>query len=156
MKNWLKKLDDTMAAAAFAEQGEFDTAREIMREQRKILLALTGAKSDENAFKYAINTCQRIGADIEILYSAAHKKDLINSFKSELRLRGIDYHFIKAEGCVKEEVLRYTSKRTDILFVVVESSDGLDINCKKSKKIISRSWMNLKCPLVVVSDLAKA
>lgn len=156
MKKWLKKLDDTMAAAAFAEEGEFETAREIMHEQRKILLALTGEDSDENAFRYAINTCQRIGADLEILHSGLYKKDLLNRFKAELRLRGVDYHFIKAEGCVKEGVLSYTSKRTDILFVVVESSDGLDINCNKSKKIISRSWMNLKCPLVVVSDLARA
>lgn len=156
MNKWLKKLDDTMAAAAFAEAGEFETAREIMHEQRTILLALTGDKSDENAFRYAMSTCQRLGAELEILYSATHKKDLIKRFKSELRLRGVNYEFIKAEGCVKEEVLNYTSKRTDILFVVVESSDGLDINCNKSKKIISRSWINLKCPLVVVSDLARA
>ncbi len=156
MNKWLKKLDDTMAAAAFAEEGEFETAREIMHERRTILLALTGDKSDENAFRYAMSTCQRLGAELELLYSKTHKKELINLFKSELRLRGVDYQFIKAEGCVKEEVLNYTSKRTDILFVVIESSDGLNINCKKSNKIISRSWINLKCPLVVVSDLVRA
>ncbi len=30
MKNLLKKLEDSFAAVAFAEAGEFDTAREIL------------------------------------------------------------------------------------------------------------------------------
>jgi len=32
MKNIFKKFEDMMAAAAFAEEGEFDTARQIMKE----------------------------------------------------------------------------------------------------------------------------
>jgi hypothetical protein len=34
MKKILKKLEDVYAAAAFAESGEFETAREIIRERR--------------------------------------------------------------------------------------------------------------------------
>jgi cellobiose-specific phosphotransferase system component IIA len=33
MKRLLKKIEGAMAAVAFAEAGEFETAREIMREQ---------------------------------------------------------------------------------------------------------------------------
>ena len=33
MKKLLKKLEDVYAASAFAEAGEFETAREIMREE---------------------------------------------------------------------------------------------------------------------------
>lgn len=33
MKSILKKFETTMAAAAFAEEGEFDTARQIMQEE---------------------------------------------------------------------------------------------------------------------------
>lgn len=32
MKRFMKKLEDSMAAVAFAEAGEFDTAREILEE----------------------------------------------------------------------------------------------------------------------------
>jgi hypothetical protein len=32
MKNIFKKFETTMAAAAFAEEGEFETARQIMKE----------------------------------------------------------------------------------------------------------------------------
>lgn len=156
MKKWLKKFEDAMSAAAFAEAGEFETARETLREQRKILLALTGEKSDINAFKYALNTCKRIGAELEILYVSEHAKGLLKQFQSELKKQGIEHRLIQKNGCVQEEILNYTSKKRDILFVVVESSDIVNINCKKSNKIVSGSWKNIKCPLVVVSDLATA
>ncbi len=35
MKKLLKKLENVYAAVAFAEAGEFDTAREIMREEKR-------------------------------------------------------------------------------------------------------------------------
>ena len=35
MKKLIKKLEDIYAAVAFAEAGEFDTAREIMREEKR-------------------------------------------------------------------------------------------------------------------------
>ncbi len=34
MKRWIKKFEDEMAAAAFAENGEFDTARHILNKSR--------------------------------------------------------------------------------------------------------------------------
>ena len=34
MTSILKKFETTMAAAAFAEEGEFETARQIMNEDR--------------------------------------------------------------------------------------------------------------------------
>ncbi len=156
MKKLMKKFEDAMAAAAFAEAGEFETARKTLRERRRILLALTGEKSDLNAFRYAFNMCKRIGAELEILYASEHTEGLLNHVRSELKKEGIEYCLIQGSGCLKEQILNHTSKKRNILFVVVESSDGLNINCKKADKIIAKSWDSLKCPLVVVSDLITA
>ena len=35
MKRLMKKLENVFAAAAFAEAGEFDTARDILREDKR-------------------------------------------------------------------------------------------------------------------------
>ncbi len=35
MKKLMKRLEDIYAAAAFAEASEFETAREIMREEKR-------------------------------------------------------------------------------------------------------------------------
>jgi hypothetical protein len=156
MNKWLKKIDEAMAATAFAEAGEFETAREMLEERRTIMIALIGGSDDEKAFRYAINVCQRVGADLEILYSGMKKAAVPDGIKSELKSEGIDYSFIKVDGCVREAVKKETDRRSDILFVVVESSDRLNMACKKSQKNFSKFWKDLKCPLVVVSELATA
>jgi hypothetical protein len=156
LKKWLKQFEDDMASAVFAEAGEFETARQIMKKDRKILLAVTDEKRDVNAFKYALNMCKRIGAALEILFSFGPDREDFESFISELKNEGIEHTLVEVKRCLKEEILNYTEKRRDILFVVVESSDGLDINCEDDRKKISTLWQHLKCPLVVVSDLASA
>lgn len=151
MKKWVRKLEQIMAASAFAEAGEFESARETIKEQRRILLALRGEESDTNAFKYALNTCRRIDAELEVLYVSKIEKGLMSQFKSELQKEGIEYSFIRKNGSLEEEIQNYTGMKRDILFVVVEVSEGVDIHCRKSEHIIADAWRNLKCPLVVVS-----
>jgi len=156
LKRWLKEFENDMVSAAFAEAGELETARQIIKEDRRILLAVTDEKKDINAFKYALNMCKRIGAALDILFSLKSGKDAIDSFIKELRNEGIEHTLVEVNECIKEEVLNYTTARTNILFVVVESSDNLDIHCKDNRKKTLTSLALLKCPLVVVSDLASA
>ncbi|UCD35352.1 MAG: universal stress protein [Nitrospiraceae bacterium] len=156
MKNWLRKIEDTMAAAAFAEEGEFEAAQQLAGEQGKILLALTGENTDMKAFKYAVNMSERIKADLEIICSRKGRDKLLAAFEPQLKERGISYKINAIDGCVKEEILTYTEMRTDILFVILESSEGQNLNCKKEQKVIENSWKGLKCPLVIVSDMATA
>jgi len=156
MKKLLKTIENSMAAAAFAEAGEPATAREMLKENRRILLALSGEKSDVNAFRHAVNLCKRINAALEILHVSDDKAGLLNTFKSELSENGVQYKYIQEDGCIKEQILNHTNKNKGPLMVVVESSEQLDINCRKAKKDLNEFWKNLNCPLVVVSDLAKA
>jgi hypothetical protein len=151
MRRWMRKFNNVMAAAAFAEEGEFETARQTLKEQRKILLALTGEKSDKNAFRYAVNVCKRIGAELEIIYVSKIDNGLLKQFRSELRNEGIEYCFIQKNGSLQEVIKNHTDMKRDILFVVVEVSEELNIKSGESVKILSDAWKNLKCPLVVVS-----
>ncbi len=156
MKKWLKKLEDIMAAVAFAEAGEFETAKETLKEQRKILLALSGTTSDTNAFRYALNTCKRIGAELEIIYDSNQAKGSLKQLQPELKKRGIAYSSIRRNGCLEEEIQNYTSINQNILFVVVEVPSEVSINSKKANKNFEESWKNLKCPLVTVSKPSAA
>ena len=151
MKKWLRKLNDVMAAVTFAEAGEFETARETLKERRKILLALRGERSDLNAFRYAVNMCKRIDAELDILYVSENVKDLLKHLKSELGKEGVVYSLVQKSGRIEKEIQDYTNIKRDILFVVVEVSEGADVNSKNADKILSDAWKNLKCPLVVVS-----
>lgn len=175
MRDIFKKFEDAMSSAAFAEAGEFDTARQMYTGEKnvnkKVLLGTEGTEVDHKAFRYASNMCQRIGAKLEILYIlrpsvlergkdleallAEVKDGLKNVFESLVK-EGIDYSLNFGEGRLEDEVARYAEGRSDILFVVVESRGLSEERKGRMDKRLSVATERLKCPLVVVTDALKA
>ncbi len=153
MKKLMKKIEDAMSAAAFAENGEFETAKEILKGRHKVLLTLTGREADGKSFKYAVNICKRIGAGLEIMHISRSERviQLLKHIKDELKKEDIVYEITEGIGCIRRAIINHTEKRGDIQFVIIDSSDSLDIECKKDDRTLSDAWEKLKCPLVLVS-----
>jgi hypothetical protein len=162
LNKMMKNVEDALAAATFAEAGEAVTARSIIKEGRKVLLALKEGRIDVKTLKYALNTAKRIDAHLDILYvtavdGSAHTVDpLLVHFQSALKAEGIVYRMVPRTGCLKQQILDYTNSEQDILFAVIESPHSLDADCNKKDKSLSELWQKLKCPLVVVMEGAKA
>jgi len=155
IKKMMKKIESAMSAVTFAEAGEFETAREIINRNRKVLLGIKTA--DIDALRYAINISRRIDADLDILFiagpeNADYGTELLKRFKSELDKEDIHYEITRKIGDLRKEIVDYTMKRGEILFVVVGSSSETDIDFHKEERMLSSSWGNLKCPLVVVTQ----
>lgn len=149
-----KKIEDMMSAISFAEEGEFDTARRMLKEERRVLLAVKDGQIERRSLKYALNTCKRIGAHLDILYVAEDEAggavdSLITGFCSDIEKEGIRCEVIRNTGCLKRLVIDHTKARKDILFVVIESVEAADMECGRDKRL-SDSWDDLRCPLVVV------
>jgi hypothetical protein len=165
MRNDMKKfkrimdsVENAMAAASFAEEGQFESARQILKEERRVLLAVRQHRIDHKTLKYAMNTCRRVDASLDIIYMSIYAPvdPVLEGFFSELRADGILYRLIERTGCMKQAIIDYTSSKKEVLFVVIESSDNLDVDCSVRDRRLSESWNKLKCPLVVVSEAAKA
>jgi len=152
----MNKFEDIMSAAAFAEEGDFDTAKKMLTARHRILLVLTGVETDMKAASYALNISERIDAVIEILYIKQGKNAdfFLEQYLGELKAKGIEYHLTKGEGAIKDEIIKFTDKMSDIQFVVIDSQD-LSIECKKEGGAVLHGWEGLECPLVLVSGLAK-
>jgi hypothetical protein len=156
LRKTMKSLETAIMAASFAEEGDTGTARELLKEERGVLLAIRREQMDKKTFRYAVNTCKRIGARLDIMYiSPTDVLDpLLEECLSELKAEGVNYRLIHKSGCLKQEIIDYTNKKKEILFAVTESSENLDVDCngKGKSKRLSEAWQNLKCPLVVVAD----
>jgi hypothetical protein len=152
MRKLNKKIEDWLSAVSFAEAGEFETAREILKENKRVLLALRSGQISSKTLKYAVNTCKRVGADLDILFISQtdYIDPVLKRFLEELQRNGINHCLMQKKGNMKQEILDYTDSHKEILFVVIESSDSLDADSRGKDKRLFEAWQNLKCPLVVV------
>lgn len=146
-----------MSAISFAEEGEFNAAKEILKRERRVLLAVRDGRINRKTLGYAVNTGKRIGADLDILMVSSKAQDAgAEDFVEELEREGVRFRVIRKRGCLKQGIVDYTNDEKDILFVVIESEDNLDIDCSAGSKSLSEAWQKLRCPLVVVMEGAKA
>jgi len=155
-KEIMSRFEEMMSAAAFAEEGEFETARKALSARHRILLVLTGMRTDMRAASYALNISERINAGIEILYLAqgGGKDSFLDRYLAELKGKGIEHRVTTGEGSIKDEIIKFTDKMSDIQFVIIDSQD-LGIESEKEDGTVLHGWEGLECPLVLVSGPAE-
>lgn len=157
------KAQQALEAAAFAEAGDHPGATSLLREHRRVLLAQRGLAGDARTMTYAINTCRRIGAGLDVLFVAdralsdADLQGALAPFLASLAEAQVPCRPLSAAGCIKEQIVRYTTEHPEVSFVVVESAGVLDRGCgADDQRRLAKLWNRLTCPLVVVSDPARA
>ena len=74
------------------------------------------------------------------------------AFKDNLKSEGIPCRTVSTTGCLRKKILEHTSRRSDIDFVVVESSEELDIQCEEETRSLKDFIASLRIPLVVISE----
>lgn len=148
-----ERFDELMSAVTFAQSGEHESARSILKGKDRVLAAVSDIVFDSSVFSYAMNICKRTRSALDILYltKAELHMEEIRSFVSRAADEGISSIITKKDGCMKQAILDYTAKQRSVIFVVVGTTPELDIECKAGEKSLSEAWKRLKCPLVVVS-----
>lgn len=164
----LKKFEEAMAAAAFAEAGEHETARNFTASgknaHKKVLLGVEENDLNPTTVRSALNICSRMGAKLEILHifkkASAEQEDLngqegvLANFKESMQKLGIAYQLVLAEGNESEEIFRFVEKRRDIVCVVL-GDDNAPKNTRPKSPLLEK-LKKLHCPVVMCSTAAQA
>jgi hypothetical protein len=145
----MKQLENILSASAFAEAGEHETARQMVRTDERVLLVLVGNASDAKSLKYAENFCDRMKARLEVLCPAGMKESVEVSL-TPIRKKGIEYSVDGIDGCLKQAIVDITTSNGDIRYVVVNSYRDLEAGCGKESQSLPDVRDIVKCPLVVV------
>ncbi len=149
LRSLIQKFEDFMEATAFAEAGEFETARELAGAKQVVLLVLSGRESDSKCCTYALNFCKRMKAGLEILCLESCM-NRVESLSAELRRAGVQYRINIVDGCLKQAMVDLTRERAGIDYVVLNSYRGLEKGCGKENEVVSDLRDLIKCPMVVV------
>lgn len=167
--NILKKFEQAMASAAFAEAGEFETARQMIQADKtankKVLLGTEGGEVNPQLFGYALDLCRRLGGSLEILQVLPNSPETSNgqvdieaakeipaSFRQQLRKMGILYRSILARDVFAKEVVRYAGNRRDLLCVVLGAPRERAAVSARALRQQSTIFKRLSCPVVFYGD----
>ena len=85
VNKFVRRVEEHMVAATYAQAGEFDTAREMLLTRPKaVLLISIGHPTESDAFTYSVNLCKRIDAGMKILsFSQAIQSERIEEGSSK-------------------------------------------------------------------------
>lgn len=140
MPKWCDHWEQLFIAATFAQAGELNQARCLLKPERIILLVLRKNKLKPEVLNYVLSLCQRIQAGLEIFSSEGSLS--IESFLKKLYEAGIYHRTVPYEGPLEEAVIHYANVHSCIAFVVV---DSLESGGQED------FWNKLTCPLVVAN-----
>ncbi len=145
MKNTSQRLETWFNAVTFAEAGEFETAREILKEEQHVLLVLPDDTFQQNTLDRALNLSSRCGAAIlDIFYppvAETHLQSLLQTYHDS----AIRWQTLAIQGDLDSAVLDYVRRTPAVAFVVLEEMS-------ENLATLTSPWRNLPCPLVVMTS----
>lgn len=165
-----RKFEQAMASAAFAEEGEFDTARQLMaagkNAHKKVLLGTAEPEVDMNMVRYALSLCQRVGARLEILHVLAPGAVADNAtkaagqsqqpFQNTMQKKGVVYQLVFDGSPLLEELVRHVENRRDILCVILGDAKVENQQVSSVRQKIMAEFQKIKCPVVTYGEPVKA
>jgi hypothetical protein len=147
----LRALERDLAAAAFAEEGEFQTAREMRKDDRRVLLVLEGHQTDRQALQYAVSFCRRMGSSLEIL-GDARSAAAVQAYATELGKEQIGCTVTLTEGNPQSAAAELTRANTHIDYVIVSSRGIPERGSRKESASFAELRRSFSCPLIVVGS----
>ncbi len=139
-KSFLQRLQSHMAAVAYAEAGEYQSARELLDpvpRSKTVLLVIEGETPDAASFSHALSLCKRTGGDLDVLQvipliggeshyerlrdemtrGSGHLADLVR----QAHEAGVPFKITVRQGEVNEKLFDYAKRHKDVAMVILDS-----------------------------------
>ncbi|MEO5346669.1 MAG: hypothetical protein H7834_09870 [Magnetococcus sp. YQC-9] len=147
----LPPLEQLLTATTFAEAGEFDTAREMLRAEREILLVVSHDPPQAGILATARSMMERLDAGVAILLAAptAVPSADLHHFLNEIRSRGRSARVIHQPGISWRSVLTHAREVSGIVCILIESLEKWGLPNGSERRRPPFWSRGLPCPVVV-------
>jgi nucleotide-binding universal stress UspA family protein len=175
IQDFLRKLEKTMAAAAFAEAGEPDSARDLLHDlknaHKKVLLGTDHMEPDLKIVNYALSLCRRMGAGLEIFHvlpasvcgrqmakaAPVSVDPVLLEFNRKMESLGVVYQPVCSDRGLAREIVDYVAERRHVLCVVVSPSHAGETSGNRRRGRTLTEWFQgLGCPVLFYGNQQKA
>jgi hypothetical protein len=134
-RRFLQRLHSHMAAVAYAEAGEYQSARELVESvprSKTVLLVIEGKTPDPASFSHALSLCRRTGGDLVVLqvipFSDKRPTGYIDEGPGQLAVlvqhaasAGVTVEITTRRGEVNEKLVDYAKRHKDVTMVILDS-----------------------------------
>ncbi len=139
-EGFLGKIEQQMAAATYAEAGQFESAQEFLAppsRPKTVLLVIEGAFPDRATFAYALNLSKRTNGELDILQviEKSKSKDDYESLSQaiaegsqnivrlvrELEEAGVPFKVTIRLGDLNQKLFNYAKRHKDVSMVILDS-----------------------------------
>jgi hypothetical protein len=162
-----------LAATAFAEAADFETALELAgpaERPRTVLLVIEGNAPDQAAFSYALSLCKRMNLRMDILQTvpaSEAKRDSrplgkqgdavsreLKGLLRRLEQEGVPFRVTVLRGDVNERLCDYTVVHKSVIMIVYDSPKVRDDHMKSRgwERVFDSISRRLAVPLVRVEE----
>jgi hypothetical protein len=140
LKSLREKFQQHMAAAAYAEAGEFEAATELTEPavtSKTVLLVIEGESPSPEPFAYALNLCKRTNAELDLLQVIEQSRDRgdyellshkmiegsrnIVALVRQLEGEEIPFKVTIRLGDVSQKLFNYAKRHKDVAMVIFDS-----------------------------------
>ena len=159
-----EKLQNHFMAAAFAEAGEFETARQILpayERKQTVLLAVEGRVPTKATFDYAVSLCTRMNANLDILQILEQgspdgdgPSESLAALLPGLEGKGVSFIVTVRKAKAIEILYDYVRMSKNVVTAVIDSPtlrdrETADIRWKDALRNLAE---RISIPLVTVSE----
>ncbi|NTV13969.1 MAG: hypothetical protein HGA96_08600 [Desulfobulbaceae bacterium] len=172
---FLQKLEKTTAAAAFAEAGEHESARQFLSDfknaRKKVLLGTDHMEPDLKIVNYALSLCQRMGAGLEIFHvvpsvfcgskstgtgTSVGSDPAFAAFNKKMAALGVAYQPVCSDRGLVREISDHVATHRQIMCVVVSPAHAAETSqTKRDGRTIGEWFQELSCPVLFYSNYQK-
>ncbi|GEM_PF-3190255 len=147
-KRWqrfTKNIEDSFAATAFAEAGEFDTARGLTSAPKGwIVLAGQGAKLSQQICTYVKELCKSTSSALQIIWRGNLSAEELSEVDKVLKDLPVEVNVVAED--LEKELPRQLRQLRRIVMVVLTGEKS------RFRSFFSKVSSEFACPLVIISE----